>query len=328
MGAVVADLHAVVDQLEAHFQDHKAALENPEGADERVRELEAAKAKADELKGRAARWQQTLSDGGVDLTAEVDHDLRARFRKINQQVDDTLEEVDPADVWAEFEPWLYRRVAEDVVYNHQFLLQQSQLLAQRVAEHFDHERAQAPVALTGGDPTGALGHLDVDAELDVKKMTTGQKTMAGLRGGYIGALMFGALGGMVGIALGPLPIGVGLLMGRKSLRDEKERQLAQRRAQARNVQRKYMDEANFMANKDSRDALRRINRQLRDHFQAIAEEQSRSTADTLNAIQSAVRTDQNARKKDLADVVAEQKRVADLRKRIEMIGPMAVRKTA
>jgi hypothetical protein len=328
VGAVVGDLHAVIDQLEGHFEERKAALGDPEGAEARVAELEAAKVRADELKSRAARWQQTLSDGGQDLTAEVDHDLRARFRKINQQVDDALEEVDPADVWPEFEPWLYRRVAEDVVYNHQFLLQQSQVLARTVAEHFDLERAHSPIAIAAGDPTTALGQIDVDADLEARKMTAAQQGMAGLRGGYIGTLMFGALGGMLGIALGPLPIGIGLVMGRKSLRDEKARQLAQRRAQAKNVQRRYMDEANFMVNKDSRDALRRINRQLRDHFQVIAEEQSRSVGETLTAIQNAVRGDQNTRKKEQADVDAELKRIADLRKRVEMIGPMAVRKAS
>ncbi len=328
VSAVIGDLHAVVDQLENHFEERKAALGDPEGTAARVAELEAAKARADELKSRAARWQQTLSDGSQDLTAEVDHDLRARFRKINQQVDDALDEVDPADVWAEFEPWLYRRVAEDVVYNHQFLLQQSQVLTMKVAEHFDVELAHAPVTIAAGDPTAALAHIDVDADLEAKKMTAAQQGMAGLRGGYIGTLMFGALGGMLGVALGPLPIGIGLVMGRKSLRDEKARQLAQRRAQAKNVQRKYMDEANFMAGKDSRDALRRINRQLRDHFQVIAEEQSRSTGETLAAIQNAVRGDQNAQKKEQADVEAELKRIADLRKRVEMIGPMAIRKAS
>jgi hypothetical protein len=290
-------------------------------------QLEAAKARADELKSRAARWQQTLSDGIQDLTAEVDHDLRARFRKINQQVDETIDNVDPVDIWAEFEPWLYRRVAEDVVNNYRFLQQNARQLALRVGDHFELEAHEITVNLEVSDPTQALGAMDVEAELDAQKMTVGQQAMSGFRGGYIGMLMFGALGSMVGLALGPLPIGIGLVMGRKQMKEEKARKLDQRRMQARNTQRKYMDEANFMANKDSRDALRRIHRELRDYFQARAEEQARSMSETLTAIQSAVKGDQTTRGKELADVDAELKRIADLRKRVEMIGPMALRKT-
>ncbi len=327
IGAVIRDLHGVVDQLEAHFHQRKAALDDPEGVAARVRELEATKAKADELKSRAARWQQTLSDGGQDLTAEVDHDLRLRFRKINQEADVVLEDADPADIWPEFEPWLYRRVAQDVVYNHQVLLHQSHELAHRVAEHFDADRTRAPVDLTGVDPSIALGEIAVDADLDVAKMTLAEQGMSGVRGGYIGSLMFGAIGGFAGLALGPLIIVPGLVMGRKALRDEKERQLVQRRSQAKNVQRKYMDEATFMTGKDSRDSLRRINRQLRDHFQSIAEEQARSTADTLAAIQAAIRRDEAGFKKEQEHVAAELARVGQLRKRVEMIGPMAVRPT-
>ncbi len=321
----VAELHGVVDQFEAHYLERKAALDDPEGVAARVRELEETKIRTDELKSRAARWQQTLSDGSQDLTTEVDHDLRLRFRKINQEADQALDEVDPADAWAEFEPWLYRRVAQDVVYNHQFLLLQSQELARTVAEHFDAERAQAPVELTTADPSAGLGAIDVDAELDVAKMSVAQQGMSGLRGGYIGSLMFGAVGGFAGLALGPLIIVPGLVMGRKALRDEKARQLTQRRTQARTVQRKYMDEASFMTGKESRDSLRRINRQLRDHFQAIAEEQARSTSETLAAVQAAVRGDEANRKKELEHVATELKRIGSLRQRVEGIGPMAVR---
>lgn len=326
VGAVAGDLRTVVDQLDAHFRDRKAALDDPEGAQEKVGELEAAKARADELKSRSARWQQTLSDGGVDLTSEVDHDLRLRFRKINQQVDEALERADPADVWAELEPWIYRRVSEDVVYNYQFLLQQSQELALRVADHFDIEQARGPVTLHAGDPSGALAQVDLDAGLEVKKMGVVEQGYMGFRGGYINVLMFGALGTFAGLTLPVWALAApAVLMGRKALRDDKARQLTQRRAQAKNAQRKYIDEVSFMAGKDSRDSLRRINRQLRDHFQVIAEEQARSTTETLEAVQAAVRGDQAGRKKNLTYVEGELKRIADLRTRVEAVGAASAR---
>ncbi|MEL7209752.1 MAG: dynamin, partial [Actinomycetota bacterium] len=287
---LVNDLDGVLDQIENTLKTSKQALANPAEAEAKRAEFEAAKAKADELKNRAARWQQTLSDGVTDLNAETDHDLRARFRKINQQVDDTLEEVDPADVWDEFEPWLYQRVAEDVVNNYRFLQQQGRELAEVVSEHFELDSAALrSIDLEVSDPTAALARTGVEADIEVSKMGVGQTAMTGLRGGYIGALMFGMMGSMVGLALGPIPIGIGLVMGRKQVKDEKERQLAQRRAQAKNAQRKYMDEAQFLAGKDARAAARQTQRELRDFFTERAKEQSRSMDEQLGALNAAVR---------------------------------------
>jgi GTPase SAR1 family protein len=318
------DLNGVLDQILFTLQTRKQALLNPEEAEAKRAEFQVAKERADELKNRAARWQQTLSDGTADLNAEVDHDMRARFRKINQTVDETLEDVDPADVWDEFEPWLYQRVAEDVVNNYRFLQVQGRELADTVADHFEIDAADLrSINLEVSDPTAGLARAGVDADIEVKKMGAGQSVMTGLRGGYIGMLMFGMLGSMVGLALGPLPIGIGLLMGRKQLKDEKGRQLSQRRAQARNAQRKYMDEAQFLANKDARAAARRTQRELRDFFTARAKEQSRSVDEQLAALNSAVKADQNAAKEQLGKVDVDLKALTKVRNRVQMISPQA-----
>ncbi len=107
--------------------------------------------------------------------------------------------------------------------------------------------------------------------------------------------MFGMLGRMAGLAglavANPATIIIGLFMGRKALRDEKERQLTVRRNQARQALRKYTDEVGFVVGKDSRDTLRRVQRQLRDHYAARAEELHRSTGEALAAAQQAARSD-------------------------------------
>jgi GTPase Era involved in 16S rRNA processing len=320
---IVTDVDAVLSQLEAHFQAEKAALTDPESVAQSQRDLEAAKMRADELKSRAARWQQTLSDGFTDLAGDLDHDLRGRFRLINQEVDAALDEIDPADTWNEFESWLYRRVAEDVVHNYRFLQARAHELSQQVAQHFELDVTQMVVDFNVGDPTQALGMARTDADIEVKKMGAGATVMTGVRGGYIGMLMFGVLGSMVGLALGPLPIGVGLLMGRKQVREEKNRQLTQRRTQAKTAQRRYMDEAQFLVSKEMRDAARRMNRNLRDYFTARAEEQSKSVNEQLAAVQKVARADQETRKKRLADVNAEVKRLSDLRGKMELAVPPA-----
>lgn len=316
-----SELQDVVGQLELQFETEKRALDDPDQAARLVTQLEAAKEKALLLKTMSARWQTTLNDGVTDLTTNVDHDLRTRIRRITQQADEAIEQGDPAEMWPEFEPWLYRRVSQDVVYNYQLLQQEGAALSKQVAEHFRIDTQDVIVNPEVQNPTGALSQVAVEAVVDLKTMTKAQSAMQVVRGGYIGTLMFGFIGGMVGLALGPLPIVVGLVMGRKQLKDEKERQLTNRRMQARNAHRKYTDEVTFLVTKDSRDTVRLVQRQLRDFYQARAEELQKSTSDTLVAAQQAAKSDQGARDKRLRDVEAEITRVEGLAKRVAAIGP-------
>jgi hypothetical protein len=130
---------------------------------------------------------------------------------------------------------------------------------------------------------------------------------------------------MAGLAMAnPATIVIGLFMGRKALRDEKERQLQMRRSQAKQAHRKYTDEVGFVVGKDSRDTMRRVQRQLRDFFSSRAEELHRSTQESLNAAQQAAKSDQATRQQRLRDVKAEIERIGSLRKRAIELAPELV----
>ncbi|MDH4147096.1 MAG: dynamin, partial [Acidimicrobiia bacterium] len=112
-----------------------------------------------------------------------------------------------------------------------------------------------------------------------------------------------AFAGLAGVTLVPVAVvAVGALLGRKALKDDKARQLAQRRLQAKNNVRKYADDIMFTAGKDSRDTLSRISRQLREHFALRAEELSTSTSESLAAAQQAIRSSQEGREKRKKEV--------------------------
>jgi hypothetical protein len=114
-------------------------------------------------------------------------------------------------------------------------------------------------------------------------------------------------------------VGIGLFLGRKALREERERQLAARRAQAKGAVRKYVDEVSFSVTKDSRDTLRRVQRQLRDHFSTQAEELHRSATESLAAAQRATTDDQAQRTSRKRDIEAELGRIAALAQRVEAL---------
>lgn len=312
--AVCSEILAVVDQLETNFRSEEKALGTPEGAEELRQDLDRARARSDKLKSQSARWAVMLNDGIGDVTSDVDHDLRGRFREIIRQADEAIDEGDPAEFWDEFEPWLYRRTAEDVVYSFRVLQGRADELSAHVAELFEVDEAEVafhPELAEGG---AALRRANATASADFKVMGKGQKMMTGFRGGYIGVLMFGALGSMIGLAVGALPVAAGLLMGRKSLRDEQERQLSIRRTTAKNAIRKYLDEAQFLAGKEQRDTLRRLQRQLRDHYTTRAEELHRSVAESAGTAAQALKADEATRTKRLKDVQSELQRILGLRK--------------
>ena len=85
--------------------------------------------------------------------------------------------------------------------------------------------------------------------------------------------------------------------------------------------RKYTDEVTFVVNKDTRDTLRRVQRQLRDHYSARAEELHRSTSEALNAATAAAQRSEAERKGRLGDLNAELERLTSLRDRAMALHP-------
>jgi uncharacterized membrane-anchored protein YhcB (DUF1043 family)/signal recognition particle receptor subunit beta len=306
------EVSAVCDQLTSQFSSERSALSDPDRARAIVDDLTETKARTEALRSQAARWNQTLGDGIADLVADVDHDYRGRTRTLLKECDMAIDNSDPADTWTEFEPWLAERVSREVLENYRFLQDSAATLSALVGEHFQDASGEVLEKLAIHNPIPVMGSTTIDATVDTEKASAAARGFTVLRGSYMGVLMFTMIGSMVGIALGPVAIGIGVLMGRKTLREEKQRQIANRRIQAKNAVRKYTDEVTFHVNKDSRDTLRRVQRQLRDHYSARAEELHRSTTEALKAANLAAKQLESERTKRVADIDAELKRIGSL----------------
>jgi hypothetical protein len=312
---------AVCQQLTEQFRGERSALADPATAAKVVEELTETKHRVETLRAYASRWNQTLSDGVADLNADVDHDLRGRIRRLIADADEVIENGDPVDIWPNLEPWLTAEVSSEVVSNYTFLRDRAAELGQLVGEHFREASGDDLAELAIYNPTPLLDRTEFDVGIKLERMTARKQTMVALKGSYSGILMFTMLPSLVGLTgLAPIAIPIGLLMGRASLKDEKRRQLTQRRAQAKNAVRKYCDEVQFVVGKDSRDTLRRIQRQLRDHYSARAEELGRTTAAALAAANTAAKQTQAQREARLKDLDAELARIATLNKRAQGVG--------
>jgi hypothetical protein len=121
--------------------------------------------------------------------------------------------------------------------------------------------------------------------------------------------------------INPATAVIGAVMGRKAIKDEKNRQLTIRRQQAKATMRQFIDDATFAIGKDMRDSLRSLQRELRDHYQTRAEELNRSIASALGTAKDAMQASDQERMKRLRDVNAELDRIRQLGSQVaEMSG--------
>jgi hypothetical protein len=313
-----AEVVALCDHLETSFAAEREALADPASAQRVVDDLSAVKSHVERLTTAAARWSQTLGDGIADLTSDIDFDLKTRVKEVTAEADAALEASDPADTWAEFGPWLQARTAEALLSNYELLRGRATDLSERVGEHFREAAGSMYSRPSVHDPT-PLAAASVDDDLDLRKMRAVKQALVAMKSAYGGAMMFTLVGSMVGIILGPIGIGIGLVLGHRGLREEKKKQVQKRRAEARNAVRRYCDKVTFVASKDSRDTLRRVQRELRDHYTALAEELNRSNTRALTAASEAAKRTQTDRAQRLKDVEAELARLGQLRKRAEAV---------
>ncbi|MBC8091993.1 MAG: dynamin family protein [Pseudonocardia sp.] len=319
------DVLAVADQMAASMRAELAAQQEPERAGALVAELEQARKRAGALKDRSARWQHTLGDGVADLTADIEHDLRDRLRATGREADQLLDDGDPRDIWDQFSEWLEGQVATATSANFVWAGQRAEWLAGQVAEHFAADGdAVLPALRTdrSGDGGAQVQRLE---KPEHERMSFGQKLYVGARGGYGGMLMIGLATTVAGFAmLNPLSIGAGLLFGGKTVREEQQRQLARRRVEAKAAVRKHLDEITFQVGKDSRDMLRQVQRQLRDHFTDLADELQISVSSSVKAAQTAVSSNENVRGARIRDLKAELDRIESLEKRARALGARKV----
>jgi hypothetical protein len=289
-----------------------AACEDPGQAARLVAELEQARQRADDLRDRGARWAQVLNDGIADLYADVDHDLRDRMRVVVREAEKVLDDADPGKIWDQFATQMEERAAAAVSANFLWATERARWLAAQVADLFEEDSARALPQLRTA--RAAMPEMIADMEQPGReKFGVGQRAFVGLRGGYIGTLMAGMASTFIGLSLlNPFSAAAGLLMGGKMVRDESRRLLDRRRMEAKNTVRRYVDDVSFQVGKQSRDMLRYMQRDLRDHFMARSDELVRSAQESLIATERALQTGEAERQQRIADLHAELERIAAL----------------
>ncbi|KUI12901.1 Isoniazid-inducible protein iniA [Mycobacterium sp. GA-1285] len=283
---VVNEIYSAAEHLTLKVKTELAALNDPDTRDRLKADLERRKQEAQDALQQTALWQQVLNDGIADLTADVDHDLRGRFRVIGQHIEKVIDTCDPTHHWAEIGAELENAVATAVGDNFVWAYQRAEALAAEVARTFVEAGLDA-VSMPQLDPSrmgASLGEMKSLNKLEAKPVRAGRKLTMGMQGSYGGVLMFGMMTSFAGLGMfNPISLGAGLLMGRTAYRENMENRMLRVRNEAKTNTRRFLDDTQFAVGKESRDRLKAIQRQLRDHYRGIANQTSRSLNESLQA---------------------------------------------
>lgn len=301
----VNEIYSAAEHLTLKVSAELSALNDPGTRDRLKEDLERRKQEAQDALQQTALWQQVLNDGIADLTADVDHDLRGRFRVISQHIEKVIDSCDPTQHWAEIGAELENAVATAVGDNFVWAHQRAEALAAEVARTFVDAGLDA-VNMPQLDPRrmGAdLGEMKSLSNLEAKQLSKGRKLTMGMQGSYGGVLMFGMMTSFAGLGMfNPISLGAGLLMGRTAYKENVENRMQRVRNEAKLNTRRFIDDTQFAVGKESRDRLKAVQRQLRDHYREIANQTTRSLNESLQATLAAAQlaeTEHNGRIKEL-----------------------------
>jgi hypothetical protein len=326
--STVHDVLVVTQQLAGGLRAEQLAQRDPATAQGLIKQLTEAQQLFAALKERSARWQHTLSDGITDLTADIDFDLNDRMREILRQAEEEMDREDPTKTWGQLSTWVEQEVASAISANLVWATQRARWLATRVADHFSEQENQLLPKLRT-EVADVLGSVRAMQLRNSESFGIGQKALTTLRGGYVGFLMCGMLGTFVGLAmLNPFSVGAGLALGGKTLKDERRRVITRRQQEAKSAVRRYIDDVKFQASKESRDMLRRVQRDLRDHFTTQADEMNRSLGDSVRAAEKSVKISKVDRERRFGEINSELEQLETLQQRVRTLMPQGTRALA
>ncbi|WP_148572925.1 dynamin family protein [Nocardioides caldifontis] len=320
------DVDFVATQLAREADAERVVLAEPERGPAVIERLQTATNRSRALSNDNASWQQTLADGIQDLVADIEFDLQARLRAVLRDARDIIDRTDPKSSWTETQGWLRREVATAGVANRDLLLRRAVELGESVANQFNLEAGEA---------------VEVELDLVVRALEERELPSASafsMPGGRLASLMVTArttaLVPMLAVALAPtglLPVAVltgaavvvGAGVGGKLFRDEGRRQRAYRQTQAKAAAGKFVDEVAFEMNKETRDALRLTQRQLRDEFQARARSLQASATGALAAAEKVLTLPPEAQGRRAAQLDEEAQRLGRVRSRLATVSEAA-----
>jgi replication fork clamp-binding protein CrfC len=321
---ILAEIRSAAEHLTMSAGSELAVVNDPGLRDRLSGDLERRKRDALNALEQTALWQQVLNDGFNDLSTDVDHDMRARFRSLTEDIERQIDSCDPTRHWAEIGSDVEDAVATAVGDNFVWAYQRAEDLADEVARSFAAAGLDSVMTpeLSARAMGADFGRLNAVAELESKPVGKGQKVVTGLRGSYGGVVMIGMLSSVAGLGLfNPLSVGAGLILGRMAYKEDRENRLLRARAEAKTNVRRFVDDVSFVVGKESRDRLKAIHRMLRDHYRDIANEITRSLNESLQSMIAAAHVEEAERDNKVRELERQLNILRQVTENVERLTP-------
>ncbi|MBK5305673.1 MAG: dynamin family protein [Frankiaceae bacterium] len=317
----VDEAQAGATQLETTLRSELSALTDPEAAAQTASQAAAVAARLEHLRGPGARWSVLVGDRVVDLTNDVTFVFRGRMRQITRDLETEIENLKTGKDWDELARSLQTQVAEAVTTAFTAIAAGAQSTREDVVDLL----AEETLVLNAVEQTGLP--FDVQSlwsghSLDPQGSKAGRAlgtTLSGLRGAQSGIIMFGMMARFLPAGVGallmtnPVTLGLGVAFGGMQIRDAQSRKVAQRRQQARAHVRQFVDDVQFEVGNAMSEALRAVQRSIRDEFTDRVGELQRTYADaSRQATEAATRGADDAARRT-AEVTASLDAIAAAR---------------
>jgi hypothetical protein len=279
----------VADHLAIPIEAEREALGSAAAAERVIDRLGEIRSRVVRFRSSSARWQQRLGDGMQDVTTDLDHDLRTRMRQLSRLAEGRIDSDESGDDLT-FETWLHKVTMEQVVEHYESIVSRASRLADGVAEQFATFDEHAAYRVESAAPIELLAEVHINREQSLVKdgiirrvVTTGQGYSSGM---VVGSSVLGLLApAFIWLPVITLPIAG--FMARKAFVDDRARRKMARRQELKRLANRYLDEVGFVVHKDSRDTLRRLHRQIRDHYAQRAEQLEQTLQQALTAAEKA-----------------------------------------
>lgn len=283
-----------------------AARQSPGTMADRLQAFRQAKERLERLRQGNARWATVMNDGLAELVSQVDYRFRRRMRDLQRTVDEETAKGDPRTMW----PDLSARVREQAAAGARDVIREMEAGADEVARRITALLAEDDLLIdsaVGSREEADLSGYWAPRPLSKPSVTSGIGLgFSGLRGAQGGLILFGMMTGLAGIAVSTgVLLGVAAIFGGKQLLDERKRQVAARRQEARTAIRQFFDEAEFEVGKALRELSRDMNRRLRDHYSDRLAERLRTCADTAASLERGLQEDAATRKVRIEELRAQ-----------------------
>jgi hypothetical protein len=254
-GQQLADL---ADHLAIPLEAAQRAKDSPQAAQQTIARLTEARDRVRQFRSASSRWQQRLAEG-----------MRTLARLVEGRVDVD----DPSDDLV-FEAWVHKAAIEAVVGHYELIVERSNVVAEEIGQYFATLDRQASFQVEAAMPTDLLATLHVNREQRLLKdgvvrrlVTTGQGYSSGL---VLFSSVVGVVSALPWIPLLALPFAG--LMAKRAFSDDKDRRRSAHGQELKRLATRYLDEIGFIVHKDSRDTVRRIQRDIREHYSVRAEQ--------------------------------------------------------